>query len=294
MTRPGLIRATTLAGLLIAALPQLCIAQTETPAETPADVHWAYSAYFGTGWYSVAGDRDVFIFRLTPQWELTEAGFEDGKRRLGWHLKTPVSTGLDRFEIDDVLGAVDLDNVAFMSINPGVDLEIPVNSIWSLRPYASFGYGSVFKSSEYAWSYWAGIKSRVALHTSPRANWYLVNNAGYVGYTPNKGDSDKFWPFSTGLEVNHPMGSVSADSSQWLLHWNLDYTFFGDDVLFSRSVKMSQEFADQWELGAAIGKRDAPIKIWFLKFDRLGLGYRSSSNGDLQGITFIFRSSFER
>ena len=49
----------------------------------------------------------------------------------------------------------------------------------------------------------------------------------------------------------------------------------------------------EWELGAALGGRDSPIQIWFMKFDRLGLGYRTSSNGDLRGITFVFRSKFD-
>jgi hypothetical protein len=46
-------------------------------------------------------------------------------------------------------------------------------------------------------------------------------------------------------------------------------------------------------LGLALGKRDEPTDIWFLKFDRLGLGFRASSNGDLKGITFIARSLFD-
>lgn len=267
-------------------------AGTEAQDSTAADVHWAYSAYFGTGWYSVSGDRDVFIFRLTPEWELAEPSYESGDRRFGWYLKTPVSVGLDRFDLDDVVDAVDLDNVAFLNVNPTLDLEIPVNDVWSLRPYASLGYGQVLDGSDSAWTYWAGIKSRVTLHSSPRATWYLVNMAGYVGYTPQEGNSDDFWPLMAGIEVNHPFGAVRPDGSQWLLHWNAKYTAFGKDVFFAKTPTSQREIGDQWDVGLAIGKRDAPVKIWFINFDRLGLGLRSSSNGDLQGITFIFRSAF--
>ena len=109
--------------------------------EPSTGIHWAYSAYFGTGWYSVGPDRDVFVFRVTPGWQLQE-------------------TSID---------AVDFDNVAFLSANPGVDIEIPVNRIWWLRPYASLGYGTALNGSESAPSYWAGVKSRVTLHSGPRS-----------------------------------------------------------------------------------------------------------------------------
>ena len=258
-------------------------------------VHWAFSAYFGTGWYSVSGDRDVFVFRVTPEWELAEPSFEAGERNFGWYLKTPVVTGLDRFDVDEVVEAVDLDNVTFLSVNPGIDVEIPVNDVWSLRPYASLGYGSALNGGESAWSYWAGIKSRVLIHGGTASTWHLVNNVGYVGYTPNAGPSDKFWPAMAGLEVSHAVRRKGAGrTTPWLLHWNAGYTYFGDDILFSRSPGSSRDIVDQWEVCVALGRRDEPVKIWFVSFDRLGIGYRASSNGDLSGITFIFRSAFER
>jgi hypothetical protein len=260
-----------------------------------ANVHWAYSSYFGTGWYRVDGDRDVFVLRLSTTWELAESSYENGERKIGLYLRTPVSAGLDRFDIDDIPDAVDLDNVSFLSFNPGLDVEIPVNDIWSLRPYASVGYGRELNSSgEYAWTYWGGVKSRVELHAGERSNWYLINKLGYVGYTPKTGESDSFWPAMAGIEVNHPLGQRTESGSQWLLHWNAGYTYFGNDIFFSRSAEVNQDISDQWEVGAAIGRKDDPVKIWFLEFDRLGLGLRTSSSGDLQGVTFIFRSAFEK
>ena len=288
MIRP--LHVKLLAALIILVLPIPGNAQSEQPA----NVHWAYSSYFGTGWYSVEGDRDVFVVRVTPQWELAEPSLEDGERRLGWYLRAPVSAGLDQFDVDDIADSADLDNVSFLAITPGIEAEIPVNDIWDLRPYLSIGYGQALGASESAWTYWTGVKSRVTLNSGPRGTWHLVNNLGYVGYTPNEGSSDKFWPFMTGLEVSHPFGDVTASGSQWLFHWNMKYTYFGDDIVFGRTPSSTAEITDQWEIGAAFGKRDDPVKIWFLGFDRLGMGYRRSTSGDLEGITFIFRSSFEK
>ena len=275
--------------LFVAALP------LESNGQDSSSVHWAYSAYFGTGWYSVAGDRDVFVFRVTPEWELSEPSFENGKRESGWYLKTPVVTGLDQFDVDDIPDAVDLDNVAFLSVNSVLELELPINRIWSLRPYASVGFGSAINDSENAWTYWAGIKSRLLLHEGERSSWRLVNNLGYVGYTPNNGSSDSFWPAMAGIEVSHPLGSKQTGGEPaWLVHWNAGYTYFGDDIFFSRAPNVNQNVSDQWEIGIALGKREEPIKIWFVNFNRLGLGYRESSDGSLTGVTFIFRSAFTR
>ena len=203
--------------------------------QPPANVHWAYSAYFGTGWYSVDGDRDVLIFRLTPRWELQKPDLEEGRRR----------------------------------------------------------YGRVLKAGEDAWTYWARVKSRVTRHSSPDSNWYLLSQLGFVGYTPNEGRDDSFWPAMLGIETNHPFFGRSRDDSKWRMHWNLSYTYFGSDVFFSRTESVSQDISDQWEIGTAISRRDAPVEIWLLLFDRLGIGYRSSSNGALSGVTFFFRSAFE-
>jgi hypothetical protein len=51
---------------------------------------------------------------------------------------------------------------------------------------------------------------------------------------------------------------------------------------------------DQWEVGLAVSKVDAQIQVWRFRFDRVGLAYRFSSDGKLQGIGFVFRSLFDQ
>jgi len=276
--------------VLIATFLATWPAQASAQETEPGPVHWAYSAYFGTGWYSVSGDRDVFVARMTPRWAWSDPQFDaDGSRVVGIYFKLPISVGLDDFEFDDVLDAVDVDNVSYLSVNPGIDIEIPINRIWSLRPYASIGYGQALGSGESAWTYWAGLKSKLEFR-SGKLNWRLLNQIGYVGYTPDTGPSDSFAPLMIGFEFDHPLEFADKPDKRWLLHWHATYTVFGDNLEFTAG---SQQITDLWELGAALGGRDSPIRIWFMKFERLGLGYRTSSNGDLRGITFVFRSMFE-
>ena len=107
-------------------------------------VHWAYSSYFGTGWYQVSGDRDVYVLRMTPRWEPREADIaEDGVRTIGIELSFPITVGLDKFDLDDIPGVVDPDNLASLSVTPGIDITVPINERWALRPFASIGWGTL-------------------------------------------------------------------------------------------------------------------------------------------------------
>lgn len=279
--------------MLPAASVLLLPAASSAQESSSATVHWAYSAYFGTGWYQVAADRDVYVVRMTARWDRSEPSLDDdGKREFGLYFKAPISIGLDRFSFDNVVDAVAVDNVSFLSVNPGIDVEVPINGIWSLRPYASVGYGGAIDGGDSAWTYWAGVKSQVRFD-SGKLNWRLLNQVGFVGYTPNEGPDDTIWPVMAGLEFDYPVGAPTPGGDQLLLHWRAAYTVFGDDLEFSASPTVSTSVSDQWEIGAAIARRDSRIPIWFLKFDMLGLGYRASTNGDLKGVTFLFRSMFD-
>ncbi len=269
--------------------PQTAVSQEQAPAT----VHWAYSAYFGSGWYSVPGNRDVFVARMTYRQTLSDASLDaDGNRIIGKYLKFPVSVGLNRFDLDNPLDVADPDNVSFLSVNPGIDIEVPVNDAWSLRPYASVGYGRALGSNESAWSYWGGIKSRYSFKAS-KLDWHLLNQVGFAGYTPNEGPSDVIVPVMVGLQLDHPVGKPADQADQKMLHWHVAYWRFGTRLEFDSVVSDANDIKDQWEIGAALARRESPIRIWFLNFDRLGLGYRVSSNGALKGVTFIFRSLFD-
>jgi hypothetical protein len=269
------------------------VAACQDVGSEPASVHWAYSAYFGTGWYTVPGDRDVFVLRMTPRWTWSDPATDgEGWDSYGKYLKAPVSVGLNQFDENDPLDAADLDNVSFLSVNPGLDVEIPVAANWALRPCASVGFATALGASESAVTYWAGIKSEVAFRND-RFDWYLVNQAGYVGYTPDSGLSDEFWPVLTAFEFDHPFGDSPAGRAQLIFHWRFAYTAFGRNIVFNGDRSSTAEISDQWDIGAAIRRRNSPIRIWFLSFERLGLGYRRSSSGDLEGVTFFFRSLFD-
>ena len=94
-----------------------------------------------------------------------------------------------------------------------------------------------------------------------------------------------------------PATASPQEAESGPVHWGYSayfgtgwYSVSGDNLEFTAG---SQQITDQWELGAALGEWDSPIHTWFMKFKRLGLGYRTSSSGDLRGIKFVFRSMFD-
>ena len=259
-----------------------------------SSVHWAYSAYFGTGWYQVSGDRDVFVIRTTPRWELREADLsEDGTRTIGTEFRFPITIGLDKFDIDDIPGTTDPENLASLNVTPGIDVTIPVTERWALRPYATLGWGTLLNNSESAFTYWAGVISRYSFQNG-KLNWALLNSVTYVGYTPSEGPSDDFWPLMAGLEFDYPFGQNAHGDEQVYMSWHGTYTTFEDDLDLVLEDGTTSPITDQWEFGLSFHTRNQRIKVWFLSFDRLGLAYRFSSSGDLKGISFVFRSVFER
>jgi hypothetical protein len=279
------------AGLLLAAL-LILPATAQEEEESRGNIHWAYANYFGTGWYSIGNDRDVFVLKASKRWSGDEAGFDDdGTRRYRTEWRLPVLFGLNRFELDDPLGVVDLDNVAFVSVNPSFFVEVPVTRRWTLKPQLGAGYGEALDGSESAWTYAAVVRSRVSFEAAS-FDWHILNLAGFVGYTPDRGPSDRLWPLMAALAVDYPIGEPGGGRE---LHWHLAYTTYASDLDFVVGGEAERPISDEWELGVAITRPGQPLlRLGWLEFERLGLGYRRSSNGELEGITFLFHSLFDK
>lgn len=271
-----------------------CSARAQDQTADADAVHWAYSTYFGSGWYQIDGAQNAFVIRYTPKKTLSEAFIdEENNRHVGVELRFPVTVGLNHFPLDDLPGSVNPENLANVSVTPAIYLTWPVNERWTLRPFAALGWGTLLGGDGSAWSYWGGLKSRWVL-TSREPEFALVNSVGFVGYSPDTGSSSSFWPITSALEFRQPVSRPTAGSGSWVLHAHLAYTFFQDHLdLVGRNLS-NEPISDQWELGVALSRAKSPISIWRFNFDRLGLSYRFSTDGNLQGIGLIFSSLFDQ
>ncbi len=261
-------------------------------AEEPEyeSVHWAYSSFFGSGWYDIEDNRSVFVLRIPPRQTLRKSSItETGARKLGIEIKYPLTLGLH--DIDDLGGVIETDNFGTVSFAPGVVLEIPVNQRWYLRPFVHAGWGKELETGDSAWIYYAGVKSR---YTFPgkKYDWSLLNSLYYAGYTPDAGRSDHLAIGQLGVELRQPLGRATLFGQPVDLHWSLMYSFLGREIHFNLPDGNFDPIEDQYEAAIALSLRNGPYKFWIFNIHRLGVGYQFSSNGRFRAITFSMRSWF--
>jgi hypothetical protein len=274
------------------AIPSTLNAQALASDPEPVrQVHWAMGAFFGTGWYQVDQNRSVFVFRIPPRQTVRKSGFdENGKRKLGVEILYPLSFGLHN--MDDIPDFIDFDNYGTITFTPGVQIEIPVNDKWYLRPYAHIGAGYEEETNKWAGIWYGGLKSRYLLGESNRLRWSLLNAVYYAGYKPEAEERGRYGSVMAGLEFNQPLGNWKLGGDQVRLNWHVTYNYLFDKLNFHIGEDRVESIQDQWEIGLALSKENKPMKIWFMSFEHVGLSYKTSSNGHYKAISVNLRSPF--
>ncbi len=258
----------------------------------PPSANWAYSSIFGTGWYQIDNNRSVFALNLPVRQTLRSSSItESGKREIGFEIDYALSVGL--YSIDDLPGLVSPDNFGAVILTPGIKIEIPITHRWYLRPFLNFGWGSELGSGDSAWIYYAGLKSRYTF-PADSGNWALINSIYYAGYTPDVGPSNDLAAMLAGIEYKQQLKTTSKTGEPIDLHWSLAYSYLGDELAFGLPDGDFDSVDDQFEAELAYSYRNRPIKLWFMKFDSVGLGYRFNSNGTFKGISLNMGSWFTR
>jgi len=284
-----------LLSILYLLISALLVSPAQSLAQEPIEptLHWAYASFFGTGWYKINDERSAYILRMSPRWTSGKAQLhEDGRRDIAYTFRVPVTVGVNQLDFEDIPGILDPNNFTTASLNFSLDADIPVTSTFSIRPSAEVGYGTVLDESAWAWTYRTDIRTRNHFQ-SGKLDWAILFNLGLMGYEPNTGDSDYFVYAAAGLEFGYPVSWFTSANSQTMFYWHLSYVDFLDEIEVQSSIDEFDSVANFWQGGFALGKKDKPINIWFLKFDRLGLAYNYSTTGELRGIKFVFRSLYE-
>ena len=264
-------------------------AETRTVFEP---VHWAYSSFFGTGWYQVDDARSVFVLKAPVRQTLRKSGLSEyGGRVMGLEIRYPLTLGLH--QIEDLGGIIDNDNFATASFTPGIEVEIPVNPHWYLRSQANLGWGTDLKNSDSAWIYYAGIKSRYEF-PAKKYQWSLLNSLYYAGYSPDEGRSDHLAVAQLGVELQQPLHKFAIHGEPVALYWTLMYSFLGNELHFNLPDGSFDPIQDQIEIGVQMGFLNRPIRFRTFEIQRIGLGYQFSPNGELTAITFSMRSWFTK
>jgi hypothetical protein len=278
--------------LLLIVFPSVPFAQDAVLAQDPVrQAHWAMGAFFGTGWYQVDDNRSVFVFRIPPRQTVRQSGIDgNGKRTIGVEILYPLTFGIH--SLDGIPDFIDYDNFGTVSFTPGVQIEIPINAQWALRPYAHIGAGYERETGKWASIWYGGLKSRYLLGDSERLRWSLLNSIDYAGYKPEFESRGRYGSAMAGLEFNQPLGGLQIGGEPLRLDWHVTYSYLFDKLNFHIDEGRFESVQDQWEIGLALAKKNTKMKIWFLNFEHIGLSYKMSSNGHYKAISLNLRSPF--
>jgi len=255
----------------------------------PNSMHWAFSAFFGTGWYEVSNSESVFILRAPMQQTWRTSSLVEGQRSLGIEFHYPVTLGLHQFgSFNDF---ADVDNFGSVAFTPGIEVEIPVTEKWYLRPVVHVGWGKETNGGDSAWIYYWGIKSRFTPGKGS-LDWSVLNALYYAGYHGESGDSGSLTMAMAGAEFRHPLQAGLGSYEELQLNWHLTYSWLFDKAEFSLRNGFSQTVNDQWELGFALAPRGRKFRIGFMSFEQLGLSFHTSSSGDYRAVSINVSSPF--
>jgi hypothetical protein len=275
--------------LILIAIATRAVAQEEQP------ISWAYGAYFGTGYYELATGEETFVASMRPGWRWRDAELRENGRSIGVHFRVPVAVGIYSLDPSDFASTVSFDNVSTISAVPGVEIEIPMGPRWSLKPLAYVGWGTRLDGDASAWIYWAGLKSQLRFGDED-FSWAMINSFTYVGQSSSDQEDGNASPLLTGFEFERPLGDKKIRELPVRLHWHFSYINYRQESKLASAITdlSTLELDDEWELGAAFSTGNEPLSLWRLKWDRVGVAYRLSGDGDFRGIALFFSSLFDR
>ena len=291
LCQPRLFAAILMLGLSV----QVSIGRAEEQSKTihpEEQIHWALASFFGTGLYRVDDNRSTFILHLpstrqikTPEW----LGLESHNVKM--NLRLPVSLGFHQF--DDIPDLLEFDNYASIAFVPGLDIEIPVTRRWMLKPLAQFGVGYEAQSDEAVMVWYGGIRSRFYLKQTETRSIALLGSVAFAGSKPEYEARSRYAALMMGVEGGHRLPQMGSISKPFNLYWHATYTNLLDEIDFHISPNRFSSIDDQWEFGVGLGKAGKPTSWWMFTFDRLGLAYQRSTDGDFQAVKISVTSPFD-
>jgi hypothetical protein len=130
--------------------------------------------------------------------------------------------------------------------------------------------------------------------SADKLDWALVNSLTYAGYTDDDGEHSAVLPLLTAVELDRPLESKRIGGETVHLHWHAAYTEYLNEVeLFTSSLR-EVDVENEWEIGMAFSRGAEPLRWWRLHWDRVGISYRFSSDGEFRGVGIFFSSLFDR
>ncbi len=261
--------------LLLCSLPAVASAVDESPADT---INIAYANILGSGIYEI-GDRNAYVLNMPFEFVLYEPKNAD------WSLNLllPVTIGVLDVDWGDFLdGDLEGDRLQTLGVTPGIELDIPLNDHWTLKPFVQLGYIYDANDDYDAWLFMGGIKGQ-ARYQFGEYDIGLGAGVTVAEQRPvSNGDNTGIGVIDLGVDVRRTLDmqlrgqpmemSVYAIASHYFN--NLDLLDVEDDDFHIEQT---------YEVGLTLGTAQ-PFRVLGIDWQRVGMGYMWGDG--IESITF--------
>jgi hypothetical protein len=248
--------------------------------EDPGDLfNYSFAVWLGSGVYKINdADKKLAVLRVPARYSLRPMQSEAAAPvdRLGFRLLLPAVLAYQE-ETE-----TDLDFGAFAFV-PGLEIEIPVNKYWALKPFGQLGAGKDTARGPFQYIYGGGIKSLVSFPW--RKFVFGIGNSWVIAEDRDASSHDTtgFSLFNAGLDVRHPTNFTLFDR-QLDIGGYFVVNYFTNNVDLLSADGDTNKLKYLYEVGLTFGVKE-PVDIWWVSFDRVGIDYRWGDEG-LKGIGF--------
>jgi hypothetical protein len=241
--------------------------------------NYGFAIWVGSGAYKVkSADKRFAVLRAPFAYTLRPAQYDQAafRDKLGFRLLLPALVAIeDETDTDFTFGSA-----AFV---PGLEVQIPINKYWSLKPFGQFGAGKDTAGGDLQYIYGGGARSLISFPWQ-RFNFGIGNSIILAeDKDSSSNESNGFSMLEAGLDVSHPIGLR-------FLNRELDAGIFFVVSRFFNRVDFLEDGGETervnrvYTIGLALGALKSG-SIGNIEFDRVGIDYRWGNAG-LRGIGF--------
>jgi len=255
------------------------LAPSQADDDPDDSLNYSFAVWVGSGAYKVKGaDKRFAVLRGPFAYTLRQAEYNKDTflDKLGFRLLLPALVGIqEETDTNFTFGTA-----AFV---PGLEVQIPVNKYWTLKPFGQFGAGKDTAGGNLQYIYGGGARSLVSLPWK-KFN-FGIGNSIVLAEDRDSASNEKngFSMLEAGLDVSHPIGFS-------FLNRALDVGIFFVVSRFFNRVDFLQDGGETervnriYNIGVTLGTRES-VSIWKIDFDRVGIDYRWGNAG-FRGIGF--------
>jgi hypothetical protein len=272
-----------------AALAVLFGAQVQAQAEDTDPFHWAYAPSLGGGVYRLGDGTEAQTYRANLSVPLRGMP-QTAEDPAGIRLLLPFALGLQNLDDDALPVDRPSDRVEHAGFLPGVELEQRVGERWTLRTRAQLGHAEELEGVEQSARLAAvGFRSRAEFARAPGSP-SLITGVLWTGFEPSAGERRSLLRLTAGVEldVRAAHWRVRDSPMRWRPHVLKDWYYRPPPALAAGDAE-AERLDDEWQVGLAAA-REGGFKIWFVKFDAVGVAYRFSDRS--AGLRMYLNSAF--